>query len=53
MKITIEATSEEIAALIAQLQERQSRDAGDGNYVAVREPYQRHYSLVEVRRAQK
>lgn len=50
MKIVIEATSEEIAALIAQLQERQS---GDENYVAVREPYQRHYSLVKVRGGQK
>lgn len=58
MKIIIEAAPEEIAALVEGLQGQQSGDAGHGRnelkqaeerYVAIREPYQRQYSLVRVR----
>ena len=44
MKMIIEADAKEIAALVRSLQERRIETKLD----IVREPYQRHYSVVEV-----
>lgn len=43
MKIIIDAEPKEIAALVVAVQEQRNE-----SYVLVREPYQRHYSLVKV-----
>lgn len=43
MKIIIDAEPKEIAALVVAIQEQRNE-----SYAMVREPYQRHYSLVKV-----
>lgn len=43
MKIIIDAEAKEIAALVTAIQEQRNE-----SYVLIREPYQRHYSMVKV-----